>query len=49
MVDEFRTAHFSTDETVPEDRLAVWREVIGHTVLRLDISSPYRTSRSRLT
>jgi AraC-like DNA-binding protein len=34
---EFRTAHFSTDETVPEDRLAVWREVIGHTVLRLDI------------
>jgi AraC-like DNA-binding protein len=33
----FETVHFSTDETAPEDRLAVWREVIGNTVLRLDI------------
>jgi AraC-like DNA-binding protein len=37
MASEFRTAHFATDETVPQDRLALWREVIGQTVLRLDI------------
>jgi AraC-like DNA-binding protein len=37
MAAEFRTTHFSTDETVPQDRLGVWREVIGRTVLRLDI------------
>jgi AraC-like DNA-binding protein len=37
MVPDFRAAHFATDQTPPENRLAVWREVIGQTVLRLDI------------
>jgi AraC-like DNA-binding protein len=37
MAAEFKRIHFATDETAPQDRLGLWREVIGHTVLRLDI------------
>jgi AraC-like DNA-binding protein len=35
---EYGQVHFSTRETPARDRLSVWREVIGRTVLRLDIS-----------
>ena len=40
------TAHFSTDDIAPQDRFAVWREVIGRTLLNVEIeracAGPFR-------
>ena len=33
----FQPLHFSTDHLPAQDRVAVWREVFGRGVLRLDV------------
>jgi len=37
MAGDVRRLHFSTGNLPPQDRIAIWREVIGHAVLRLEI------------
>ena len=37
MAGDVRRLHFSTSDMPPQDRVAIWREVIGHAVLRLEI------------